>query len=136
MERKNNLKGADLDIVIAHTRDFTSLSKIVSAHANTNNSSVANINEALIEIMVGFKPDELEVEYFVEATLSLDGHDFARAVYRTYLKRELEDPKLRIDGGAASRTEFVNRVKSSREYANRKNENKKQYKNTNNPVFF
>lgn len=124
MDYRNNLEGMNLDSIIVPTRDFTALSNTGYANTNTNNSSAANINEALIDMMGSFNPDELEEEYFVQATLSLDGHDFARAVYRTYLKREPEDPDLRVDDGVAIRTAFVNRVKTCREYENRKYENR------------
>jgi len=118
MDYKNNLEHGDLDILIVPKKELIPLSNTACANVNTNNSSVANINEVLIEMMASFNPDELGEEYFVQATLSLDGHDFARAVYRTYLKREPEDPYLRVDG-VLSRTAFVNLVKTCREYQNR-----------------
>jgi hypothetical protein len=129
MNDRNNLEGTDLDSMIVPIINFTSLSNTGYANTNTNKSSAANIDEALIEMMASFNPDELEEKYFVQATLSLDGHDFARAVYRTYLKREPEDPDLRVDDGVAIRTAFVNIVRTCPEYENRKHENQNQNQN-------
>lgn len=126
MNNRKNLEGTDFDSIIVPTINFTSLSNTSYANTNTNKSSAVNINEALIEMMANFNPDELEEEYFVQATLSLNGHDFARAVYRTYLKREPEDPDLRVDDGVAIRTAFVNIVRTCPEYENRKHENPNQ----------
>ncbi|CBN58034.1 DUF4214 domain-containing protein [Kamptonema sp. PCC 6506] len=42
------------------------------------------------EILENFRPDEISDDFFYEATYNLNDEAFLQAVYRTYLKRELD----------------------------------------------
>jgi len=81
-----------------------------------NNSSEASKSEELMEMMSSLNPQGMSEEYFVQATISLNGKDFARLVYRTYLKRELEIMDMWVPESILIRTIFIEDLKNSLEY--------------------
>jgi hypothetical protein len=66
--------------------------------------------------MSSLNPQGMSEEDFVKATISLNGKDFARLVYRTYLKRELEIMDMWIPESILIRTTFIKDLKNSLEY--------------------
>jgi hypothetical protein len=82
----------------------------------TNKLAEQNRNEELIQMMSCLGPESMSDEDFVQATISLNGKDFARLVYLTYLKRELEIMDMWIPESILLRTAFIKTIKSSLEY--------------------
>ena len=91
--------------------------RLSDATSNSKNNSLeSSKSEELIEMMSSLNPQGMSEEDFVKATISLNGKDFARLVYRTYLKRELEIMDMWIPESILIRTTFIEDLKNSLEY--------------------
>jgi len=73
------------------------------------------------EIVENFRPDEISDKFFYEATYNLNDEAFLQAVYRTYLKRDLDPggsscwlPTLR--SGKFSRKNCLKGIRQSGEF--------------------
>lgn len=73
------------------------------------------INEC-VSIFHGLTPFEFKDEDFVAATKRLDGKEFAKAMYRVYLKRECEHQKLDVGMGTITRLHTIERFRRSQEF--------------------
>jgi hypothetical protein len=72
-----------------------------------------------IAVFLKMNPFEFNDEDFLVATMTLDGRDFARAVYRVYLRRECEHEKLHLGYGFQGRMENVQQFRRSPEFKRR-----------------
>ncbi|MBD1882927.1 DUF4214 domain-containing protein [Microcoleus sp. FACHB-45] len=73
------------------------------------------------ELLENFRPDQISDDFFYEATYNLNDRAFLQAVYRTYLKRDLDESGIScwlptLSSGKFSRKNCLTGVRQSGEF--------------------